>query len=193
MRLPKKVKRIQVINRCKASRSGVVTFLLPSTSGILFWTQQFKRELGRLELIPEEDEQIVSQLGILFDEDFLFFTFGLIVACRVFSLHRSMQDLLLSACGIQFPDQGLNLGQPSLGAQSLSHWTTREVPRSHSCLTPNLAPPFYFSIPLLSSPPLPGLDGSCWTCVAGVTSARSHKSFGNKDGKKEVSGMETRC
>lgn len=27
---------------------------------------------------------------------------------------------------------------------------------------------------------LPGLDGSCWICVAGVTSARSHKSFGNK-------------
>ena len=68
----------------------------------------------------------------------------------------------------------------ALYAWSLNHWTAREVPRSHSCLTPNLAPPFYFSIPLLSSPPLPGLDGSCWTCVAGVTSARSHKSFGNK-------------
>ena len=55
----------------------MVTFLLPSTSGILFWTQYFKRELGRLELIPEEDEQLVSQLGILFDEDFLFFLLGL--------------------------------------------------------------------------------------------------------------------
>ena len=76
MKLPKKVKRIQVINRCKASRSGMATLLLP-TSGILFWTQYFKREFGRLELIPEEDEQLVSQLGIRFDEDFLFFLLGL--------------------------------------------------------------------------------------------------------------------
>ena len=93
---------------------------MPSTSGILFWTQYFKRELGRLELIPEEDEQLLSQLGILFDEDFLlFFLLG---------LSRSMYNLLVSGCGIQFPDQGLNLGPPSLGAQSLSHWATREVP-----------------------------------------------------------------
>ena len=32
------------------------------------------------------------------------------------------------ACGIQFPDQGLKPVPLALGAQSLSHWTTREVP-----------------------------------------------------------------
>lgn len=68
----------------------------------------------------------------------------------------------------------------ALYAWGLSHCTARDVPRSHSCLTPNLAPPSYPPIPLLSSPPLAGLDGSCWTYVAGVTSARSHKSFGNR-------------
>ena len=36
--------------------------------------------------------------------------------------------LLVVACGIQFPDQGLNPGPLRLGAQSLSHWTSREVP-----------------------------------------------------------------
>ena len=37
-------------------------------------------------------------------------------------------ELLVAAYGIQFPDQGLNLEPPALGAWSLSHWTTREVP-----------------------------------------------------------------
>ena len=36
--------------------------------------------------------------------------------------------LSVVVCGIQFPDQGLNPGPPALGAQSFSHWTTREVP-----------------------------------------------------------------
>ena len=36
--------------------------------------------------------------------------------------------LLVAARGIQFPDQGLKPGPPALAAQSLSHWTTREVP-----------------------------------------------------------------
>ena len=40
----------------------------------------------------------------------------------------SLQNLFYLACGIYFPDQGSNLG-PVLGAQSLSHWTTREVPK----------------------------------------------------------------
>ena len=36
--------------------------------------------------------------------------------------------LLVAACGIWVPDQAVNPGAPSLGAQSLSHWTTWEVP-----------------------------------------------------------------
>ena len=38
--------------------------------------------------------------------------------------------VLVAACGIYFPDQGSNPGPPALGAWSLSHWTTREVPYS---------------------------------------------------------------
>ena len=34
----------------------------------------------------------------------------LIAACGIFSLHCSIQDFLVAACGIQFPDQGLNRG-----------------------------------------------------------------------------------
>ena len=30
--------------------------------------------------------------------------------------------------GISSPDQGLNRGSPAFDVQSLSHWTTREVP-----------------------------------------------------------------
>ena len=40
--------------------------------------------------------------------------------------------ILAAACGIQFPNQGSNLGSLQLGGQSLSHWTTREVPQSLS-------------------------------------------------------------
>ena len=36
--------------------------------------------------------------------------------------------LLIVACKIQFPPPGIESGSPALGAQSLSHWTTREVP-----------------------------------------------------------------
>ena len=36
--------------------------------------------------------------------------------------------LLGAACGILFPDQGSNPGPPALGARSLNHWTTREIP-----------------------------------------------------------------
>ena len=38
-----------------------------------------------------------------------------------------LHPISVAACGIQFPDWGLNLGPPTLGAQS-NHWTTREVP-----------------------------------------------------------------
>ena len=53
------------------------------------------------------------------------------MARRILDHHYFMQDisvvaceLLVSACGIQFPDQGSNTG---LLFGSLSHWTTREV------------------------------------------------------------------
>ena len=36
------------------------------------------------------------------------------------------QEIFTAACGIQFPDQGSNLG-PLHWEQSLNHWTTRKV------------------------------------------------------------------
>ena len=42
-------------------------------------------------------------------------------------LHRSMQNRLGVACGIQSPDQQSNSG-PLHWKRSLSHWITREVP-----------------------------------------------------------------
>ena len=42
-----------------------------------------------------------------------------------FWLHR----VFVAACGILYPKQESNPG-PLLGAQSLSHWTTREVPET---------------------------------------------------------------
>ena len=43
-------------------------------------------------------------------------------------LRWGMWDLLIVACGLYFPDRGSNPGPPALGAWSLNHWTTREVP-----------------------------------------------------------------
>ena len=58
----------------------------------------------------------------------------LVVACRIFSLHCGMNDLLVGAHGIfscirwdlvSWP--GMEPGSCALGVRSLSHWTTREV------------------------------------------------------------------
>ena len=58
----------------------------------------------------------------------------LVVACRIlvaalgiFFTSRMGTSQLWHACGIQFPDQGLNPG-PLHWEHSLTHWTTREVP-----------------------------------------------------------------
>ena len=48
----------------------------------------------------------------------------LVVAHRIFNLHCSMQDLV--------PRTGMETEPLALGVWSLSHWTTREVPRSPS-------------------------------------------------------------
>ena len=55
------------------------------------------------------------------------------MALGIVSLHCDMRDLWLwhlnsvVACGIEFPDQGLNLALPAWGARNLSHWATREI------------------------------------------------------------------
>ena len=46
---------------------------------------------------------------------------------NILFLYLAPQDL---SCGMQdlVPQPGIERGPPALGAQSLSHWTTREVP-----------------------------------------------------------------
>ena len=44
------------------------------------------------------------------------------------NLYCGVCEFLVVACGIWFPDQGLNPGPLALGGWSLSHWTTKEVP-----------------------------------------------------------------
>ena len=44
-------------------------------------------------------------------------------------LKSSVTILLILLQASSFPHEGLNPCLPALGAQSLSHWTTREVPR----------------------------------------------------------------
>ena len=43
-------------------------------------------------------------------------------------LHCSTWASLVAACGILVPQPGMEPGPPALGAWSLNHWTTREVP-----------------------------------------------------------------
>jgi len=52
------------------------------------------------------------------------------LSCSTWDLQSSLWHLesLVVACGILFPDWGSNLGLSAMGALSLSHWTTREVP-----------------------------------------------------------------
>ena len=50
-----------------------------------------------------------------------------IVACKTFHLHCSMQTLSWGIWDL-ISRLGFELGLPALGAWSLSHWTTREVP-----------------------------------------------------------------
>ena len=55
-----------------------------------------------------------------------FLLFFLSIYLATPGLSCSMRTLSC-ACGIQFPDQGLNPG-PCIRSRSPSHWTTREVP-----------------------------------------------------------------
>ena len=57
------------------------------------------------------------------------------LSCGMQDLHCHVQDLLVAACGISSCSMqdlvlwpGLEPRPPALGAWSLSHWTTREVP-----------------------------------------------------------------
>lgn len=51
------------------------------------------------------------------------------LSCHMWGLRLWHADSSLQPCGIQFPDQELNLGPLALGTWTPSHWTTREVPQ----------------------------------------------------------------
>ena len=55
------------------------------------------------------------------------------------------------ARGIQFPDQGWNLGPLALGAQSVRHWATREVLTIEGLSSENM----YIGHSSADDPPLP--------------------------------------
>ena len=80
---------------------------------------------------------------------FIWTCWVLVAACRIFSC--SMWDLVLCP--------GINPGPPALGAQSLSHWTTRKVYPA-SLLKPvfptcKLEVKFFFSTFISPTPPAP--------------------------------------
>ena len=83
---------------------------------------------------------------------FIWMCWVLVAACRIFSC--SMWDLVL------WP--GINPGPPALGAQSLSHWTTRKVYPA-SLLKPvfptcKLEVKFFFSTFISPTPPAPNMS-----------------------------------
>ena len=83
---------------------------------------------------------------------FIWLRWVLIVVRRIFSW--GLWILLVVACDLEFPDQELNPG-PVLGAWSLSHWTTREVPS------------FYFLWKFIEQMMVTFIrvnEGHCWHC-----------------------------
>ena len=72
------------------------------------------------------EQDIISQISDWRRlRSFLFFFF-------FFWLHQALvvaHRIVVAAREICFPDQGSNHRPPTSGAQSLSHWTTREVPK----------------------------------------------------------------
>ena len=58
-------------------------------------------------------------------------TYPLVAACRIFSYN--IQTLSCSTWDL-FPWPGIEPVPPTLGVQSLSHWTTREVPRMNTLI-----------------------------------------------------------
>ena len=59
----------------------------------------------------------------LFKKLITFFSFKYFIYLAVPGLRCSMWDLV--------PQPGIKPGPPALGAESLSHWTTREVPANY--------------------------------------------------------------
>ena len=90
----------------------------------------------------------------------------LIAACRILGLSCSMQTF---SCGTWdlVPWPGIEPRLPALGVQSLSHWTTREVP----FLGDLLLPPFLLSLHLWGI--------ICFPYVITVTALGSDRIFGD--------------
>ena len=88
-----------------------------------YWTVHF-REVKFIVC-----ELYLNKASTLFEYLFIWLCWVLVAAYGTFGLHCMMQDLLVMACEIYLvPQPGNNPRSPALGAWSLNHWTTREVP-----------------------------------------------------------------
>ena len=89
-----------------------------------------EKKMGRMSRIYEEEVgRIVSLIFI-----YLFWLrHVLVAACRIFIVACLVVacGLLVAACMWDLvPRTGIKPGPPALGAQRLTHWTTRDVPNS---------------------------------------------------------------
>ena len=102
---------------------------------------------------------------------FYLFASGLSCGMQIINLCYGLQDLLVTAYGIKFPKQGLNPGPPELGAWSLSHRSTGEVPASlkpHRVPSHSLSQPFLCRQRACSSALLPGAGSGAGREMEGV-------------------------
>ena len=89
--------------------------------------------------------EIQGQFFVFLKNIYLFILVVLGLSCGTWDLHCSMRDLLVAACRLLavacgllvvacmwdlVPRPGIELRPPALGAWSLTHWTTREVPKA---------------------------------------------------------------
>ena len=90
--------------------------------------------------------------GLLFFKNILIYLFGYagsflrhtgssVTASKLLAVHTGSEgvfhvawELLVEVCKFYFPNQRLNPGPPTLGVQSLSHWTTKEIPNGTSLM-----------------------------------------------------------
>ena len=75
----------------------------------------------------------LSRSSIFFLEMYLFICLAALgLSCCAQDVWPSLQHVSSLSCGIKdlILGPGVEPGVPALGAQSLTHWTTREVPRS---------------------------------------------------------------
>ena len=117
---------------CTSEGQGV-WHLTPACSGSMRALFPACRQLPSHCVLASHKEEALAPLPLFFIVLFIWLHQALIVTCGIFSC--SMRTL---SCGLWdlIPWPGIQPRFPALGTQSLSHWTTKEVPFSNS-LTDN--------------------------------------------------------